>query len=241
LTSVLAQPTCASVFRQPKRGSKRAEDEDAVAISRCGRRFAVADGASASAFARLWAHLLVHAYCGGTLDASSLERDLAPMQSRWAELVDRRPLPWYAQEQSRRGAFAALVGLTIDADRRWHALAVGDCCLFQVRAGTLIRAFPVQSAHEFSLRPMLLGSRASANAQLRVAGAIHHVDGEWQPDDIFLLMSDALAAAFLGGNALVLDSPQAFTAWLDLQRARGNVRNDDATLVRLHLGADAAA
>src|SRR5215470_1611127 len=102
-----------AVFRLPKAGSSRAEYEDAIAWSRKRRRFAVADGASASAFARLWARLLVQAYVGGRLQACSIEDDLAPVQRRWSELVARKDLPWYAVEQVRRGAFAALVGLTL--------------------------------------------------------------------------------------------------------------------------------
>src|ERR1051326_4824454 len=99
-----------AVFRVPKYGSTRAEYEDAMAWSRRQRRFAVADGASASAFARLWARLLVQAYVAGGLRAANLEHDLAPLQARWLADVEQRDLPWYAAEQARRGAFAALVG-----------------------------------------------------------------------------------------------------------------------------------
>src|SRR6267378_47866 len=66
-----------SVFRLPKAGSTQAEYEDAVAWSRRRGRFAVADGASASAFARLWAQLLVQAYVGGRLSPCAIEHDLA--------------------------------------------------------------------------------------------------------------------------------------------------------------------
>ncbi len=240
-----------SVFRLPKAGSTRAEYEDAVAWSRRRGRFAVADGASASAFARLWAQLLVQAYVGGRLSPCAIENDLAPVQARWSGLIGRRNLPWYAVEQARRGAFAALVGLELHADRTWTALAVGDCCLFQVRDHQLLMAMPLSDAEAFNLRPMLLGSRASANTGLRDAGAIVSVSSTWAEGDTFLLMSDALAAMFLHGssasaqsplNVLGFDrNPLAFRHWVHSARSDQLLRNDDVSLLWLEVDVDAAA
>jgi len=240
-----------SVFRLPKAGSTQAEYEDAVAWSRRRGRFAVADGASASAFARLWAQLLVQAYVGGRLSPCAIENDLAPVQARWSALVEQRNLPWYAVEQARRGAFAALVGLEMHADRTWTALAVGDCCLFQVRDHTLLEAMPLSDAEAFNLRPMLLGSRASANTVLRDAGAIVTASGTWAVGDTFLLMSDALAAMFLRAASASAESPLhvfafdrsplAFRLWVHSARSAQFLRNDDASLLWLEVGVDAAA
>jgi hypothetical protein len=247
------------VFRLPKAGSTRAEYEDGVAWSRHGRRFAVADGASASAFARLWAHLLVHAYTAGWLTPETLETDLSSVQARWAALVDGRPLPWYAEEQARRGAFAALVGLSVSTDGRWSALAVGDCCVFHVRADALLVAFPIDDPDAFDNRPMLLGSRPLSNQSLRKCGAIVTASGAWQPGDTFLLMSDALAAAFLRlrrepsdassverrtSSLLGLDfdrTPADFRRWIHTLRAQHIMRNDDVSLLWLPIDSHAAA
>jgi len=222
-----------------------------VAISRRGYRYAVADGASASAFARLWAQLLVHAFTGGALTPCTLEGDLAPAQLRWAELVGRRRLPWYAEEQARRGAFAALVGLRLEVDQRWSALAVGDCCLFQVRGDALVAAIPLNAPDQFTVRPLLLGSRPAANGELRSAGAVVTAGGAWQPGDTFLLMSDALAALFLdrvhaGGDpplaALDFDgSASGFRSWIQRLRSAGCLRNDDVSLVWLGIDPDHGA
>jgi len=247
------------VFRLPKAGSTRAEYEDGVAWSRRERRFAVADGASASAFARLWAHLLVHAYTAGWLTAETLERDLSFVQARWAALVDRRPLPWYAAEQARRGAFAALVGLSLRTDGGWTALAVGDCCLFHLRGDTLLVAFPISDPDAFDNRPMLVGSRPLSNHGLRTCGAIATASGAWQPGDTFLLMSDALAAAFLrlrrepshghAGDRCIsltqgLDFDRTrigFRRWIRTLRAQRIMRNDDVSLLWLPIRSHAAA
>jgi hypothetical protein len=203
----------------------------------------VADGASASAFARLWARLLARAYVAGKLTPEHIEEELEPLQVRWASVVQSRDLPWYAVEQARRGAFAALVGLTLQPEQRWSALAVGDCCLFQIRDGALVTAMPLSSWEAFNDRPLLLGSRATANAGLRPAGAIVHAEGSWAPGDTFLLMSDALAAAFLRLTHLdfLEPRPRGFRRWVRCMRAERLLRNDDVSLVWLALPADAAA
>ena len=248
-----------NVFRLPKAGSARAEYEDGVAWSRREARFAVADGASASAFARLWAHLLVHAYTAGWLTADTLESDLSRVQARWAALVDRRTLPWYAAEQARRGAFAALVGLSLRTDGRWTALAVGDCCLFQMRGQDLLVAFPFSDPDAFTNRPMLLGSRPLSNVGLRRCGAIATASGDWRAGDTFLLMSDALAAAFLrlrreAGDVLPPDKRASsvlgldfdctyvgFRRWVQALRTQRIMRNDDVSLLWLPIDSHAAA
>jgi len=238
-------------FRTPKAGCSHAEYEDATAWSSRKRRFAVADGASASAFARLWAQLLVRAYVAGNLRAESLEGDLAPTQSEWASHVDHRPLAWYAQEQARRGAFAALAGLALHDDASWSALAVGDCCVFQLRDDALLAAFPLDDASAFDNRPLLLGSRAESNAALRSSGAIRAMRGSWQPGDTFLLTSDALAAALLRGVEQYARSPLAslsfersaggFRRWVRNMRAEQRMRNDDVSLLWLDPATGAAA
>lgn len=240
-----------AVFRLPKNGSSRAEYEDAVAWNSGKRRFAVADGASASAFARLWAQLLVRAYVADRLNAASLEHDLCPLQARWSTLVELRDLPWYAVEQARRGAFAALVGLNLLPHGQWTALAVGDSCLFQIRDGTLLRALPLSEPEAFDNRPLLIGSRPTANSQLREQGAIVCAEGCWQSGDTFLLMSDALAAMFLRElgskhcsplSVLEFGSSTAdFRRWVSSMRAGRLLRNDDVSLLRLAVPADAAA
>ncbi len=247
------------VFRLPKAGSTRAEYEDGVAWSRRARRFAVADGASATAFARLWAHLLVNAYTAGWLTAETLETDLARVQARWAALVGRRPLPWYAAEHARRGAFAALVGLNLSTDGCWTALAVGDCCLFHLRGKALLVAFPLADPDAFDNRPLLLGSRPITNRGLRKCGAIATASGAWQAGDTFLLMSDALAAAFLRLRRARGDAPATeehvsallgldfdrtyagFRRWVQTLRVQRIMRNDDVSLLWLSIGSHAAA
>src|SRR5581483_11095363 len=106
--------------------------------------------------------------------------------------VDPKPKPWYAAEKARRGAFAAMVGLSLVEDGTWSAMAVGDCCLFQVRDDALVVSFPMKRSADFSLTPLLIGSRQERNAGL--AQAKRERSGGWEAGDVFYLMSDALAA-----------------------------------------------
>ena len=101
-------------FHVPKRGSDEDEYEDAffpdgfadeVTAFRC----AVADGASESAFANVWADLLVRGF-------GSRQMRLADLQDQWQQAVGSQRLPWFLEKKARRGAFAALIGLSIRAN-----------------------------------------------------------------------------------------------------------------------------
>jgi hypothetical protein len=236
-------------FSYPKGGAGFEEYEDAIAWSRGARgrrtprRYAVADGASESSFARLWAQLLTEAYAHGMLAPGTLRDDLARLAQRWQAYVNLRPLPWYGAEKARRGAFAAVVGLTLRHDSTWTALAVGDCCLVQVRAGGLERAFPITDPDDFGRRPFLLSSNLDRNVALE--DAVSLADGEWQHGDTFLLMSDALAAYVLtavtrGGCGVAealagFEHQSEFYAWAGKLRAAGTLRNDDCALLRVEV------
>ncbi len=98
-------------FHVHKRGGTESEYEDAyypdeftdeVGAFRC----AVADGASESAFANIWAQLLVRGF--GTRNLR-----IAELQMHWQKTVGGKKLPWFLEKKARRGAFAAFVGLSI--------------------------------------------------------------------------------------------------------------------------------
>ena len=195
--------------------------------------------------------MLANAYARGKLSAESIQSDLEPLQACWSRSVEQRQLPWYAIEQARRGAFAALVGLTLNDNGDWCALAVGDCCLFQIRDSALVAALPICNPAEFDNRPLLIGSRASANLPLVEQNGVKTASGAWRLGDVFLLMSDAIAATFLRQYAVTRRSPldvldfdwsaTGFRHWVQQQRAQRILRNDDVSLLRLNIPPDAAA
>jgi hypothetical protein len=221
---------CRALF-VPRRGSTADEYEDAFAADPAAGRFAVADGASESSFAGPWARLLVEGF------VRPAPGWLAAARQSWAARVDGRALPWYAEAKRDAGAFATFLGLVLAAGR-WHALAVGDTCLFQMRRDELVAAFPLGRSADFGNRPRLIGSRPPADP---AAEAHAEGGGAWEAGDRFLLMTDALAQWFLrrheaGGRPweeLSGLAETAFADWVDERRRGDGLRNDDVTVVMI--------
>jgi hypothetical protein len=240
--------TCRT-FWLPKEGNTAEEYEDAAAplepfdsdvqVFKC----AVADGATETSFARLWAQLLVKGYVEGS--------DPAVLQGEWQQSLTGKTLPWYAEQKAESGAFAALVGLTLrggDADKggTWTAEAIGDSCLIQVRDGRILAAFPLNESEQFNSTPVLYSSNPKENDVAE--GAYQLLEGTWLPKDRFYLMSDAIARwtfkrqeehgdalGFLQGikSQNELDQFAATERHLLDADSRPYLRNDDVTLMRI--------
>jgi hypothetical protein len=230
-------------FRLPRRGHAPEECQDAAAGAPELGRFAVADGAAESSYAGLWARMLVEDFVRRPERQPAWASWLPPLQQRWAQLVGWAAagpaLPWYLEAVLSRGAFATFLGLVVEGTT-WHALAVGDSCLFQVRAGALVGAFPLTHSAEFGNAPWLVGSRTSP-AEVPRKGALSRAGG-WRGGDRLWLMTDALAQWFLRESeegrppAPALDGllpadDGTFADWIEGLRDAGRLRNDDVTLV----------
>ncbi|GIW91336.1 MAG: hypothetical protein KatS3mg109_1768 [Pirellulaceae bacterium] len=248
---VFAQP-----FWAPKGGSTDSEYEDAFyprkKTERKGShfRFAVADGATETSYSGIWAKQIVRYFCKHGNDAPFDGNDFRQLQQRWSIIVHRRPLPWYAEEKARVGAFAAILGLVLydeacvdSSGGRWQAIALGDSCLVQIRGGGVLARFPLADSAAFNNRPHLLSSNPDHND--RIVDHLRRMEGAWQPGDAFYLMTDALACWFMreleGGGTpwhILRDfdtsgKPMPFREWLESLRAQGKIRNDDVTLLRV--------
>jgi hypothetical protein len=239
-----------SVCWLPKEGNSVEEYEDAYAAEPGAGRFAIADGASESSYAGLWARLLVQ---GFVHEPASQPQDwltwLPPLQKAWRDEVGDRPRPWNVEAKIQAGGFATFLGLTIgmekkkDGERRWTAIAIGDCCLFHLRAGQLRRAFPIERPTDFSNRPRLVGSRQPPTA---VVEQLQTHQGAGYPGDQLWLMTDALAQWFLGqheaGRALeeaiaplLSGAKESLAAWVVERTKRQEMRADDVTLLAVQL------
>jgi hypothetical protein len=234
--------------RLPKNGNTAEEYEDAWAADPVAGRFAVADGASESAFAGLWARLLTEGFI-----AARRPRDftgwLDGPRRRWAAEVMEPELPWYGEMKRAEGSFATLLGVVVRPPTpgrfgRWLAAAVGDACLIRVRGGRRVRAFPVAQSSDFGNEPRLIGSRGGPPT------APEYASGRLRAGDRLILMTDALAQWFLyshenGGRpweavaSLMSAGEQdaAFAVWVEELRTHGGLRNDDVTLMIVEPGA----
>ncbi|MEU9842696.1 hypothetical protein AB0C69_26150 [Actinomadura sp. NPDC048032] len=182
-----------------------------------------------------------------------------------------KPIMWYEQPGFDRGAYATLIAVCFgDADSGrsgadhahnphdsgghgasandqlmpWHAAAIGDSCLFQVRDDRLAKAFPMDASMQFGTNPDLLCSRGLD--ERLVADRARFDSGACQEGDTFFLCTDALAAWFLSryeaghspwAELTDLGSAEipAFSEWVAAQRSAGLMRNDDVTLVRVDI------
>ncbi|MEU1445168.1 MULTISPECIES: hypothetical protein [Streptomyces] len=161
-----------------------------------------------------------------------------------------RPITWYEQPGLEKGAFATVLGAEVRAfvadDGRtnwsWHAFALGDSCLFHMRDGYVREAFPLGSFEDFGITPQLLGSRNRDVALVTDRVTVAH--GVLVPGDELVLASDALAAWLLSSHAeshppgdqlgkLTELGQKRFADWVEDQRGRAHMRNDDVTLIRI--------
>jgi serine/threonine protein phosphatase PrpC len=224
----------------PKAGNTLEEFEDAFAQSGSGFPFrcAVADGATETSFSGLWARLLVDAYCRRQLSTRRWLHSLESLQSQWRQQVWQRPMPWYAEEKARAGAFAALAGVTIrrsaSGEIRWQALAVGDSCIIHLRADGRRRSFPIERPEEFGRAPRLIATNPTANATISPVAR----GGRLDPGDVLLLATDALAHTMLSAPPDELPSLLErldidFEGTVNELRGAGHLRNDDVTMLQV--------
>jgi hypothetical protein len=247
-----APPLKVSALVVPKNGSTVRECEDAVGVGRACMRFCVADGATEAFDSRYWARLLAKCWSRGTnpvLSQRQFQEWLPALGDRFHSRWEGKRLPWYSEEKSRGGAFAAFVGVAFKSDGpilRWEAAALGDSCLFQFDAGGVLRAtIPDVTGIGLHCRPMLIPSRRALQT-----GALSHLvsgSGEVSKGDVFLLLTDAIAIWY----ARVLDCDphlaRSFDGMVDgscqseaeelihRERRRGMLQNDDVAAVRVQL------
>ena len=221
----------------PRRGNTSGQLEDAVAGAAATGRFAVADGASESCFADLWAELLVEEFVSrADCEPGELRSFLPNAQKRWQENMDGRTLPWFAEEGVRKGAFATFLGLAIATSGRslrWQAAAVGDSCLFHVRKNTLQKSFPLDSWKQFGTpsAPARLTHTSGVDwrrdgSKKQMAGANRKTSFSWQR---MHLAQWCLGQHEAGENpwqqiASLVSSPTSemdFPLWIDEKRDTG--------------------
>ena len=239
----------------PKAGNDDRDYEDAFSVLTLGdrARIAVADGASEAFEARRWARLLVDGWVrhGGEPSTDNLAAVAREAGSTWAAKFRGLDLPYNVQPHVERGSAATFLAAELSLEdapekARWRALAIGDSCLFMLRAGRLLQTFPLESAAQFGLSPDLLASRR-VNSD-RALDAMPRAEGQILAGDSLFLTTDAVGAWLLGMHeageepweslSRACCSDGVFEEFIEHCRTTSPVRmrNDDVTVVRLHLG-----
>ena len=239
--------SCVKAGNDPRQYEDYAASSSNRGVAARPGRFAVADGATVSAFAKEWAMALAEAFVSSKGTERRSAGWLARAQRRWAAQVGSQPLPWNVAAKVEQGAYAALAGLHLcrrlpgRQQGTYTMLAVGDACLFHVRGNTLRRAFPLTRPDLFGSTPQLL---CSVSHPEKPTPRLQRVSGVWQPGDHFLLMSDAIAAWFLQETAdcrqpwrwferasHLAQEPDAFPTYIEDLRKAKRLKNDDVTVL----------
>jgi hypothetical protein len=233
----------------PKAGLDRSECEDSIGARSSAQRFCIADGATESFDPRRWARLLTKHWVHSTrslLTREELKPWLGALGERFQVHWTKRTLPWYAAEKARAGAFAAFLGLSFFGSGdsiSWQAIAIGDSCLIHTRGERMQFCFPISDLSQFGCHPILAPSN-----QARLDAAMDQVvikDGRARVGDVFLLLTDAIAAWYLQALNTSSHLAQEFDACLAatndhgletlISRCRegGSLRNDDVAAIRI--------
>jgi hypothetical protein len=252
------------VFYVPKQGNDEREWEDGAA-GFCGDpsagrnpRFAVADGATQAFGSARWAEQLVTGFVGldqpgAHAEPPALRRDavhgwLELMQARWHQ--DPRPAGATDLEMlklSRVGSFATLLGCELSGldgpQPRWDAVALGDTVLFHVRDHNVITQFPRIAVGEFRFNPDGVSTKPDGLPAMVDRLADH--SGRLAAGDRLYLATDALAEWMvvthqrdprsLWNTLATLDHPATFRKLVADRRWADEMKNDDVTLMRVHL------
>jgi hypothetical protein len=238
-------------FWEPKTGTARSEWEDGCAYSPASGWFAVTDGASAGTSSREWAYALALNFVADRPDGLvQADEGAGTRFLRWisgvregfdpdADEFRRATIPeWVRKAGGRRGAFSTLLGGRITAGG-WAAVAIGDCCLFHVRAsdGTCVTTFPLSSSDELGATPQLIPTVAADDGTL--AGSLRLGSGSVESGDLIFAATDAMAAWMLRDRdrdemwrLLGRIGAQGFAALCQDLRERSEIRDDDVTLLR---------
>jgi serine/threonine protein phosphatase PrpC len=240
------QPFIIEGFSCPKAGNTPEEYEDAFTYREIGTggkyRVAIADGATETSFSQLWAALLVENYTRNEIPVDQYFKQLESVRRLWSQRISKDPLPWYAAEKATHGAYAAFLGLEIDASsKKWRAISVGDCCLFHINSpgieARLIDLFPMTNSSQFTFSPNLICSLSEEQDP-----AIEIAEGTLREGDVLFLATDALSAWFLKRYeerkplwnylAKKLKGEEGFSRLASYAHKNG-LHNDDLTLVRI--------
>lgn len=231
-------------FSLPKIGESPTTIQDRFASNTDGSLAALCDGAGSSLYPSKWAEILVQSFCRQENSLARIKKSyqewLQPAQEEWRQYyLEKLRNPqrkwWQGGSQNKDHGASTFVGLSLQ-EGKWQAVAVGDSCLFKLdNEGRNFLAFPLSNSEQFkSTTPCFasLPQYKSSAPQFKV--------GLYQPGDIFLLATDALAQWLLmdyesKGQAwqecFHLGEKNEFNTLIYKLRQDKLIKNDDTTLV----------
>ena len=241
-------------FTMPKVGEQESDIEDAYSWSNDRSVVAIADGTSTSFLAGKWAELLVEHFClpnESSIDEISRrwEEWLRPVQQKWRQhylkIKTDKTIPWNAKGGDKDHGSATFVGLKLQppsqaGEKTWEALAVGDSCLFQIKANSdKLIAFPLDKSEQFTTVTNCFHSLPEYKSCPPAS-----MTGLYEEGDIFFLASDALAEWIIKDyenhtstwiKLISIATQEEFTNFINRLRHDRLIKNDDTTLLRINV------
>jgi hypothetical protein len=227
--------------KDPEHGG---EYQDAFCLDAQQGVAAIADGVSSAIFSRRWAEILTKRCVADppqVHDRAALGEWLVEPRQQWAASIDPSKLAWHQRSKLKNGAFTTLLAATLSGGdtpslRAW---SIGDCNLFHLRSGEMLRSFPIEASSEFGIDPLVIGSIDANRDQVLEFASL---DLPCNLGDQFVLCTDAIgcwALAEYEANRPVdwnefwqMDDETWQARILEL-RQQGVMRVDDATLLLL--------
>jgi hypothetical protein len=215
---------------------------------------AIADGVSSTIFSGLWARILTQAAVADPPclhDPAALQDWLQRRRAEWSNQIDTSRLTWFQRPKMIEGAMSTWLWCELtppphgdggDPDGyRLSSFAIGDCCLFHLRQGELLYAFPLTSETEFGIDPAVIGSIDRKQDHLL---EFRLTEAECRPGDLLVLCTDAVGLwatkRYAAGQSVCWEDywempDQGWQSEIAALRREKLMRYDDSTLVLLRV------
>lgn len=234
-----------------KLGNKKSDCEDSFSFRTRQKKFAIADGVSASIFSDIWARSTTKSAVSGRYNffesPDSFLLDLIEKaRETWYTKIDWTSLPWYIKNKSVSGSYTTLLGLQFsdsDTDFDYSSFAVGDSVLFHWITGDDYSSFPLNSPEEFNNTPQLVWSGKGHPMPLKFKLSppkYSTLSGRLRPGETIFLATDAVAKWLMESRRFpevreLLESSEEMTKLFTKEIDQKRMRNDDSTLVSIYL------
>ena len=226
--------------------------QDACAQNDGKGRYAIADGVTRSFFPKEWATLLVNYFCENddlSLAKMGWQDSLDPIRQKWYEQVEEkvneRNLFYLTNSFStQESAVSTFIGIEFNKDNgEWDAMIVGDSCLFH-KSAFEFKSYLIENSVDFTNRPDVFASFAKDDHSEPT-----FIHGSTNPDDTFILATDALAKWILEHKEIgkldaaldtlkAIETDEKFYQFVHEARHDEALRlvNDDVTLMLISVG-----
>lgn len=227
--------------------------------------YAVADGVSQSPDARNWAQRLVGISPLVLSHKDSFVSEFFKMQSAYLEdwegrkniILENNKNNWRFNFGNRStintpsgATYCSVTFHKTDEGLQYHALAIGDSCLFHISDGKLHNFFPLEKIEDFSRPPCVAYAGISKESLVDPTIGLQTCSGSVKEGDFIILATDAIAkwiyAQYSSPDSEVknfrellmlakANDVDGMRAYISKERMNATLQDDDTTLLILRV------